>query len=142
MIPVEQTRFNAHDGNCHPACIASVLEVPLEEVPQPTIDELADFEGWDRYRERLRRDFLHPRNLSDLALGVHDGLGGPFRPPGYAILCAVSPRTGGFHSVVALDGEIVWDPHPEREMGVGQWNDWTVFTVLDPSKPVGKEKSN
>lgn len=140
MKPVEQTRFNAHDGNCHAACIASILEVPLDAVPQPTVAELADFEGWEGYLVRLRRDLLHPRNLHDIVIGVRDGLGNMVRPPGYSILCAVSPRTGGFHAVVALNGEIVFDPHPQREMGVGEWSDWTIFTVLDPSRPIGEAK--
>lgn len=138
MKPVEQTRLNAHDGNCHAACIASILEVPLEAVPQPTVMEMADFEGWACYLERVRREFLHPRNLHDMTFGVRDGLGQLVRPLGYSILCAASPRTGGAHAVVALDGAIVFDPHPRREMGLGEWHDWTIFTVLDPTKPVGE----
>ena len=135
MKPVEQTRFNAHDGNCHSACIASILEVPLEAMPQPTVNEMTDCEGWALYQERLRRDFLHPRGLHEFTFGVCAAdTGEVVRPPGYSILGALSPRTGGLHSVVALDGEIVWDPHPQREMGVGEWHDWTVFVVLDPAQ--------
>jgi hypothetical protein len=142
LIPVEQTRFNAEDGNCHPACIASILEVPLDAVPQPTVEEMASYEGWGQYCERLRRNFLHPRNLHDIAFPIHSVEGDLVKPPGYAILCAKSPRTSGYHSVVAFNGEIVWDPHPQREMGVGEWSDWTVFMAIDPAKVAGKEKTN
>ena len=37
MKPVMQTKFTTEDmtvhGNCHAACIASILELPLEDVP-------------------------------------------------------------------------------------------------------------
>lgn len=32
MIKVRQTRFTAETGNCFSACIASLLEVPIEDV--------------------------------------------------------------------------------------------------------------
>lgn len=33
MTPVYQDRFGARDGNCFAACIASLLDLPLSEVP-------------------------------------------------------------------------------------------------------------
>lgn len=41
MRPVLQTRFGFPSGNCLLACVASILEVPLEEVPDGW-----DEEGW------------------------------------------------------------------------------------------------
>ena len=34
MILVKQTKFGKGEGNCFPACLASVLELSLEEVPE------------------------------------------------------------------------------------------------------------
>jgi hypothetical protein len=31
--PVDQTTFGAPGGNCFSACVASLLEIPLSEVP-------------------------------------------------------------------------------------------------------------
>lgn len=33
MKPVHQTNFQRGTGNCFAACLASILEMPLEEVP-------------------------------------------------------------------------------------------------------------
>lgn len=139
MIPVEQSRFEAHNGDCHAACLASILEIALEAVPKPSPGELADSEGWTGYLERLREEVLHPRGLHDLNIAAHTAdTGDAWRPPGYAIGCAVSPRTGGYHAFVALDGEVVWDPHPQRAMGLGECREWAVFVTLDPARHKGE----
>ena len=54
-------------------------------------------------------------------------------PSGYAILGAKSPRGDYSHAVVVLDGEVVWDPHPERAMGLGKREDYTIFQALNPA---------
>lgn len=124
MIPVTQTDTSFTTGNCFAACLASVLELPLEQVPN-FMDEGT---GWyDRYN-----DWLAGRNLRIFTYR------GDLKPPtGYAILGAGSPRFNGMHAVVTHNGEIVWDPHPQSEMGVGEWIDWTLIIPLDPAKPVG-----
>jgi hypothetical protein len=33
MLPVDQTTFGHPGGNCFSACVASLLELPIEEVP-------------------------------------------------------------------------------------------------------------
>lgn len=134
MKPVEQTLFAPHNANCFPACLASLLEVPLELVPHPSADETCDAQGWAQYQNRLSREFLWPRNLhcATFAAQAVDN-GEPICLPGYAIATGMSPRTGGLHSVISYDGDIVWDPHPEREKGLGEITEWTVFVALDPA---------
>ena len=39
MKPVDQTLFGEGRGNCLPACIASVLELPLEAVPHFVLED-------------------------------------------------------------------------------------------------------
>jgi hypothetical protein len=123
MIPVEQTKTGFPDGNCFAACVASILEMPLDSVPHFLGD------GW--FDQWL--DWLKQFNLTLINLVVSPD----WQPKGYTILAADSPRGEWLHAVVCLNGEIVWDPHPLREMGVKRWKEWTVFTVLDPSKPYG-----
>lgn len=94
MKKVEQTRTGA-DGNCLNACIASILELPLDDVPEFGDDWLTEL-----------NDFLRSRGLSYRRIPV-DGA----KPSGYGTIEGVSPR-GGLHACVALDGELVWDPHP------------------------------
>lgn len=45
MIPVEQTVFNSTTGNCIAASIASVLEMPLDDVPNFMADPTDDWWG-------------------------------------------------------------------------------------------------
>lgn len=94
MKRVEQTRTGA-DGNCLNACIASILELPLDDVPEFGDDWLTEL-----------NDFLRSRGLSYKRIPI-DGV----KPSGYGTIEGVSPR-GGLHACVALDGELVWDPHP------------------------------
>lgn len=124
MIPVEQTRTEKGKGNCWPACIASILECPLENVPDP-----ADDETYGGYLRRVN-EWLAPQGLRLRQFSFYRT---DDKPPGYAILGADSPR-GGSHAVVILDGEIVWDPHPQREMGVGSWREYGQFVCLDPAR--------
>jgi hypothetical protein len=103
MIPVTQTKLhdpaNGVRGNCLAAAIASVLEIPIDEVPAfEEHYDLPDDEWFD-----LLYDFLDGRQLEALYTD---------RPPkGYAIAHGVG-STGIRHSVVVLDGEFVHDPHP------------------------------
>lgn len=126
MKPVEQTQFGFPGGNCFAACMASVLELSLDAVPN--FESVKWFHEWN--------EWLRPRNLSLMTFSIrpHD----EWKPDGVALLGAKSLRGDWLHSVVILDGEIVWDPHPERALGVGAWMDYTVFQVLDPSRARGE----
>ena len=102
MKKVMQDKFG-DEGNCTEACIASILEIPLDEVPY-----LVPYgEKW--------MDALHPflidRGLYLITVDAETFLKIK-KPYGYSIGGGRSPRVTGFdHSVVCLDGEIVHDPH-------------------------------
>jgi hypothetical protein len=117
MIPIDQTIYGP-EGNCFQACIASILEVPLDDVPECL---------GGRYDQRLL-DWLHSKGLG---LVLKPTAGGWLT--GYCILTAKSPRTEGNHAVVIKDGEVVHDPHPERDMGIGEWKYLWAFYLLDPA---------
>lgn len=97
--PVDQTTYGIHDGNCFPACVASILEIPLERVPR-TFGPSADFLRW-----------LNERGLSATLYKAAD-----FVPRGYAIAAGPSKRFANrLHACVAYDGRVVHDPHFSRE---------------------------
>ncbi len=126
MKPVEQSILKPPDGDCFAACMASLLELPLEAVPNFTSPDW--YQHW--------QEWLEPFNLTLLTFTIPDG-GCAWLPSGYALLCAESPRGPWDHSVVCLDGKVVWDPNPQREQGLGKWKEWTLIAVLDPSRPIG-----
>jgi hypothetical protein len=130
MIPVKQT-----GNNCGYACVASILEVPIESLPPyPAPDWLAKLQHW-----------LIQRNLFYVSSSANGQV-----PPGYAILLT---RVTGYpcelHSLVCLNGEVVWDPNgyhlPKAWNGIIEERDWQIaepiawvsFGILDPLKPAG-----
>lgn len=130
MKPVDQTITTHPEGNCFPACLASILEIPLEEVPH------AKGEGWQYYYNQ----WLRPRGLALITVGLPADIQtmSPelrrYHMPGYTILAVQSPRYDCLHSVVCLDGEIVHDPHPLRAMGVGAWKELDLLIAIDAGR--------
>lgn len=121
MIPVEQTYLAPPEGNCFAACVASILELGINDVPNYHSEEW--FQQWN--------EWLKPRGLMLLTFAIQPG--NTWRPAGFSIIGAKSPRGDWIHAVVARDGQVVWDPHPQRDMGLGEWVDWTIFQALDPA---------
>ena len=108
MIPIQQSITGAR-GNCFSACLASLLEVPIEDVPL-FLWESGDGTIFD-WSERLDA-WLKPMGL--YALHFFSGQRPPRVMPGVLhIMTGISPR-GRPHAVIGLGGEIVHDPHPDR----------------------------
>lgn len=101
MQAIDQTTFGEGLGNCFSACVASILELPIDDVPFFGADEL----WWTRFSE-----WLEARNLYAVCLKHRAGRA----PVGYHILSGKSPRGEFLHSVVAKGDDIVHDPHPSR----------------------------
>lgn len=122
MTPVFQTITDHNPqegryGNCTQACVASILDMPLEQVPHFCF-ELP--EGTDGGIEETRRinEWLKPMGkvLVEFAVSA-DGMpswiadwqnrGVEF----YHLLSGTSVR-GNQHCTVGLNGKVVHDPHP------------------------------
>lgn len=126
MKPVDQTILAVTDdgldangvpGNCYQACLASVMEDSLENIPH--IAEMS-YTWWLNAHA-----WAHSRGLIDTFLGIDDKkLYDELREIGDVvgvIGSGPSPR-GNFYHAVVLDSdtlEIVHDPHPSRS-GVTQ----------------------
>ena len=122
MRLVTQTRTGSPTGNCSEACIASLLEVEIEEVP-----DLLDLEhepgdpefrlaGWARMHA-----FLHARGLQFVQVSHFPAVALAMMVNRFGVRVrgmhhvAAGPNPDGLgHAVVALWGVPVWDPNPSR----------------------------
>lgn len=107
LIPITQTRVG-RKGNCLSACLASILEIPLQLVPDFAADTDSDEEFLLAVDAWLAKKGLRYRQVAV----------GETAPVGYHTTEGLSPR-GGQHAVVAKDGAPVWDPHPPDGTGRG-----------------------
>ncbi len=130
MKPVEQTILGHPEGNCFAACLASILELPLDEVP------LFKMEQW----QLAYNEWLRPSGLAIISVPLPEGIQSQpaeilrYFMPGYTILAAQSPRFDCLHAVVCWNGEIVHDPHPQRHMGVGEWKEVDLLVAIDAGR--------
>lgn len=145
MTRVTQTKFGPIEGNCLEACIASLLEVPIEEV---VLDMTPDSDKWFHSLQA----YLKPKNMFFLEVRLDVAKNYPlYEMHGvYCLMSGKSPRTFEGHPDVkhAIVGRIdsllgeplvfvpIHDPHPDGTFlkpdsiwGLG------FFMALDPSKP-------
>ncbi len=127
MQKLLQTILSPPLGNCFSTCLACILEMPVEDVP--------NFVGkhGDAWFSELRK-WLEPSNLSPMFLEVSPEWPN-FGPSGYSILSAEVAESSKGHCLVALDGEVVWDPAPSK-MTVLSKKSWVVLSVLDPTRSI------
>lgn len=124
MKKVMQTMFGGTDGprenvgNCYPACIASLLDIQLEEVPH--FYQLHEG-GSDEVRDAIL-DWMHERDLACLCFEWLDWIPRHFHGS-LAIIGGQSPRGAWQRAVVGLvtrDGwRLIHDPHPSSDGIVG-----------------------
>lgn len=140
MRPVHQTTFYAvdsedHDptrGNCLQAAIASVLELPLEEVPH--FVALPQNEWWPALF-----NWFHDRGILVNYERIQDDIGRPI-PGAWAplgipyLLAGPSPRGEFSHVVVAMNHEVIHDPHPDATGLAPGWRGVYYFLVADPAR--------
>lgn len=112
MTPQRQTIFVATNpkgrGNCQSAAMASLLDLPLEEVIDTASDECRDEGFWQSVGDwlagrGLKIVHVFPDEGTDALKGV------------YSIGCGPSPRGPFWHSVVCKNGVMVFDPHPSDD---------------------------
>ena len=106
MTPVDQTHFWAPDGssqgNCLQAATASILDLPLDEVPNFHDCEQGFWQGF--------KDFIKSRGYVVMALRKD----GWCRHSGAHYLAYGQSPRGVTHAVVYCRGVLAHDPHPSR----------------------------
>jgi len=108
-------------GDCERAVIASLLDLPISEIPHFLQDASGDP---DVYCDSLQA-FLNKRGYALLIVPASSGA--TFfgeTCPIYHEICGPSPRGNGVtHAVVGMDGQVVFDPHPDGTGLVGDQKD-------------------
>lgn len=113
MTPITQDKFvkfaadgvtKTERGNCFAACIASLLDVPLNHVPN--IEELYDCYAWyDVFCSWLEcKGYTFETSTKQECISSG----------GYYLVSGKSPRGSFNHIVIYKEGQMVHDPHPDR----------------------------
>jgi len=136
MKKVYQTTFGGLDapkekqGNCWQACVASILEIPLDEAfdCRPYWGQ-TDGKWFDRFNEWLAK-----YGLTCIAMDHTEEKGLPSSPfLGYHIaeFTSCTLKNGEGHVCVIHNGEVVHDPNPHAEK-VGKAMGIYLFVALNP----------
>jgi hypothetical protein len=122
MKPVDQTQFAGEGvgGNCVQASVASILELPLSDVPH----FLAIADAPNQW-ELAMMDWMEERGVGYIRRE------GEWIFDGYYLASGPSPR-GVSHMVVYHDGKLAHDPHPSRAGIIEVARTW-VLAPLDPA---------
>ena len=109
MIQIDQTIFDVGKGNCFAACIASILEIPINDVIHFPNGDCSNWReiinDWLKEKDMFFIDLILPGDMRDEQIKYW----------GYHIIMGDSPRCGDIrHAVVGYKGEIIFDPHPSR----------------------------
>lgn len=180
MIPVEQQVMavfdehgdNVQRGDCMRACVASLFELPLEDVPhfverdtwygdwinwlndrgltiwdarvRTADDDETKLTGWpsDGYwmatvKSPRGRSRCPVCNGDKVALRTWDDELRYYiehdtpQPCGY---CSETGLVPSLHCVVMHGPDLVWDPHPQRDMGHLGFVSGELFRVIDPAR--------
>jgi hypothetical protein len=103
LKPIDQTVFG-EKGDCFEACLASILEIPLEVIPV-----FKESDWFKRVNEWLvtRGLFYIEVRFDEEAINLMKKF------MGYHLMCGVAER-GLHHAVVGFKGDVVHDPHPSK----------------------------
>ena len=136
MKPIMQTDFTFKTGNCGEACIASILEIALSDIP--LLHNPKDPKDSHTYCKNLRL-FLSKYELSYIDIEFNEN-NDPidFLKDCWILATGPSPRGSKKwhrHGVVWRNGEIVHDPHPSGD-GLEKIELYGMFIEMNPSKHI------
>lgn len=128
MKPVYQTLFKGgsapleEQGNCLQACLASLFELELEEVPH-FVGLYGSDDGWIQ----PCLDWLAQRGLGFLTIPYDD----TWDYYGYSLISGHTPE-GARHVMVSYNGKIVHDPWSEDSIPM-EFTQYWIFYALNPA---------
>lgn len=134
MIPVDQTTFGEGKGNCFTACVASCLELPIEDVPNFCVD-YSDEEWWEELEKWCAKRGLAPMTFCfDRGEQTNDKerLSAWYVDKRVPIIVSGLNQNGVAHSIVVC-GDVTHDPNPNR-LGLKSYRDLIVFVALRPGE--------
>jgi hypothetical protein len=126
MTPQDQEVFEPwQHGDCARAVIASLLDLPIAEVPNFAALATEGNGFWN-----MTYDWLEARGLEFLPQVSLVYYWRPGDPDLYHYMMGPSPRGEGiYHAVVGLNGVPYFDPHPSRAMLAGEPSQWQISIV-------------
>ena len=124
---IEYTQTNIIRGNCWQTAVASVMEIPPDQLPDQTVCDLWDKPNpeesgtWTRkepfYQNELGAYLRKHHGLAYVSLQPHLLTALEVKSPGLHFMSGKTIRSAVSkenHVVVARYGELLWDPHPSR----------------------------
>jgi len=122
--PITQTSDGIGKGNCLQAALASVLELPLDEVPHSVV--------WpdEEWFERLNAWLSQRLGLVLISVSAE---GWKIPESIFHIISGSTPGTGVAHAVVGRGGQIVHDPHEAKPGLVPEGRLFWLFVRVDPA---------
>ena len=102
MKKVYQTKFGYPDGNCLAACLASIFELDIDDIP--------DFGVRSDWYKKFTQWCIEKLDLWPIDIDANNCA---FEPKGFYIINGESKNGDFWHSVVGKNGEIMHDPHPD-----------------------------
>jgi hypothetical protein len=117
-------------GDCHRACVASILELSLDEVPH-FCDGDPGPEAWTA----AERSWLREKGLAPVSVAFAATLAEVFAymlrvNPGVFYILGGTSKNGTGHSVIALEDRIVHDPSLDDSSIVGPMEDGYVWVTV------------
>ena len=136
MKPVDQTDFGPETGNCFAASIASIMEIPLADVPNLDPNNWFDeFNKWLYDYGYFAMYFSNLRNKADRDELEHITNN---------VICEASvesPRFPGvMHSVVFHKGAVIHDPHPDKTSMSAKLEDLRSLIVFVDINPIYRKR--
>ena len=130
MTPVNQTDTTFVTGNCMNACIASILEIPLDDIPSFHSNDPKDGEAFTHKLQKWGRSIGYL--ILDITI-TDDCDPDDILKDCWVIASGQSPRAknGERHAVVWRNGVMMHDPHPSKE-GIVEPDMYAVFIALNP----------
>ena len=131
MTPQDQEFLHAPEqgvqGDCTRAVIASLLDLPIQDVPHFADQTRTDvYEFYSHIETFLEQ---HGKLMKWNGIPAYHLRKGA---PQYHYISGPSPRGGGVHHcVVGLDCQIAFDPHPSRAGLAGDPADWKHGFLVD-----------
>jgi hypothetical protein len=137
-----QTKLLPPGGNCFAACVASILELDLADVPAVEFEKVnGSPDDPDAVRFwRTWRNWLAEIGFGRACIGATRDDGVLFEPDGYAILTGKSPRGEWNHSVVCFNGQLRHDPYPDGDGVRAPYVAWEILYPHSPADGLDLEK--
>ena len=122
-------------SNCMMAALASLIEVPLEELPDLYDEEQKGGREW----WEIVRDTAKAHGYGVVFYKIEGEEWPHIAPTGYHIAIGPTVRHETMpHAVVALDGAVVHDPHPLQQGLVSITHWMLVFPLRTPERKDGQ----